>query len=85
MPNKLRQLSGKEVIAFCASHGMHVISTKGSHVNLGRYAEDGRKEFVTTVPDHKELDRGMAHNIFKRLRQFISESELRTFFYTADR
>lgn len=84
MPNKLRSLSGSEVISFCARYDILIISTKGSHVNLGRF-KPGYKSFVTTVPLHKQLDRGTSHGIFKRLLQFIPEQELREFFYTGNR
>ena len=42
------------------------------------------KKQVVTVPDHKEIDRGTLHSIYKKLAYFIPEKELRVFFYTSD-
>ena len=84
MSPKLRPLSGREVIDFCTRHDLKIISTKGSHVNLARVSS-AQHQFVTTVPLHKEIDRGTLHTIYKRLVQFIAEAELRPFFYTGDR
>ena len=37
-----------------------------------------------TIPNHKEIDRGTLHNIFKKLLPFIPEAELKRFFYTGN-
>lgn len=83
MPNKLKRLSGKEVITFCQKHGFGIGRQKGSHINLVRILSE-RKQ-VVTVPNHKEIDRGTLNNIFKQLRQFIPEKELLEFFFTSDK
>jgi len=77
---KLRRLSGKEVISFCEQHNFSISRQKGSHINLVRIAFDVKQ--VVTVPNHKEIDRGTLHNIFKKLLPFVSEEDLQKFFYT---
>ncbi|MFZ2303723.1 MAG: type II toxin-antitoxin system HicA family toxin [Minisyncoccia bacterium] len=77
---KQRRLSGKEVISFCERHNFNISRQKGSHVNLVRVAFDVKQ--VVTVPNHKEIDRGTLHNIFKKLLPFIPEKDLQKFFYT---
>ena len=74
------RLSGKEVIAFCEKWDFVVSRQKGSHVNLLRVVSDERQ--VLTVPNHKELDRGTLHEIFKKLQIFLPEQDLKAFFYT---
>ena len=80
---KLKRLSGKQVIAFCEKQSFEIIRQKGSHVNLVRMLV-GRKQ-VVTIPNHREIDRGTLNNIYKLLKQFISEKELREFFFTSNK
>ena len=77
---KLRRLSGKEVIVFCEQYNFKISRQKGSHVNLARIVSKSKQ--VVTIPNHKEIDRGTLHNIFKKLSPFIPETELKKFFYT---
>lgn len=77
---KQKRLSGKEVVNFCEQNNFIVSRQKGSHINLVRIVS-GIKQ-VVTVPNHKEIDRGTLHNIFKKLSSFIPEEELKKFFYT---
>ena len=77
---KLRRLSGKEVIVFCEQYNFKISRQKGSHVNLSRVVSESKQ--VVTIPNHKEIDRGTLHNIFKKLLPFIPEAELKKFFYT---
>ena len=80
---KLKRLSGKEVIKFCEKHSFKISRQNGSHINLVRIISDAKQ--VITVPGHREIDRGTLHSIYRQLMYFISESELRKFFYTSDR
>lgn len=77
---KLRRLSGKEVVSFCEQHNFSTSRQKGSHINLVRVVSEVKQ--VVTVPNHKEIDRGTLHNIFKKLRPYISLNDLNNFFYT---
>lgn len=79
---KLKPLSGKEVVKFCSEYNFIVGAQKGSHMNLVRNTSPG--VHVVTIPNHKEIDRGTLHNIYKHLKPYISEEELRKFFYTGD-
>lgn len=80
MPNKLRRLSGQDVIKIFNSFGFEIGRQKGSHMNLVRKLE-GRKQ-ILSVPNHKEVDRGTLHAIFQQALRFITESELHRHFYT---
>ncbi|MEK7150307.1 MAG: type II toxin-antitoxin system HicA family toxin [Patescibacteria group bacterium] len=53
---------------------------KGSHINLALFVSEDKQ--VVTIPNHKEIDRGTLHNIFKKLLTFIPDTELKKFFYT---
>ena len=79
---KLRRLSGKEVIVFCERYDFKISRQKGSHINLARIVSENKQ--VVTIPNHKEIDRGTLHNIFKKLLPFIPEIELKKFFYTGN-
>ena len=80
MPNKLRRLSGPDVIKIFNLFGFEVSRQKGSHVSLVRESE-GRKQ-ILSVPNHKERDRGTLHEVFKQALRFIADSDLRKHFYT---
>lgn len=77
---KLKRLSGKDVMVFCEQHNFKISRQRGSHVNLSRSVAESKQ--VVTIPNHKEIDRGTLHNIFKKLSPFIPEVELKKFFYT---
>ena len=79
---KLRRLSGKDVIVFCGRYNFKIGRQKGSHINLVRVVSENKQ--VVTIPNHKEIDRGTLHNIFKKLLPFIPEVELKKFFYTSN-
>lgn len=79
---KLKRLSGKDVIIFCEQYGFKISRQKGSHINLARIISESKQ--VVTIPNHKEIDRGTLHNIFKKLLPFIQEAELKKFFYTGN-
>ena len=77
---KLKHLSGKEVVVFCEQLGFSISRQRGSHVNLLREV-NGHKQ-VVTIPNHKEMDRGTLHGIFKKLSLFVPEADLKKLFYT---
>jgi predicted RNA binding protein YcfA (HicA-like mRNA interferase family) len=80
MPNKLRRLSGKDVIKIFNLFGFEISRQRGSHINLVRKL--GEHKQILSVPNHKEIDRGTLHEIFKKALRFITENELRQYFYT---
>lgn len=80
MPNKLRQLSGKEVLLFFQKLGYEVKSQRGSHIKLKRL--DSR---IILIPNHKIIDKSTLKAIFNQALVIVSENELRKFFYSDDR
>lgn len=78
---KLRRLSGPDAIKILAHFGFTTVSARGSHVKLARWTPDGHKQ-VLTVPNHRELDTGTTHGIFRQATRYITEGELRPHFYT---
>lgn len=77
---RLKVLSGEETIKILLSFGFEEVSRRGSHVKLKRFREDGLKQTLT-VPDHKELDRGTLHAIYRQAARYVSEEELSSSFY----
>jgi predicted RNA binding protein YcfA (HicA-like mRNA interferase family) len=78
---KLRTLSGAEVVAILGDFGFRPVSQRGSHVKVRRILDDGQTQTLT-IPNHKEIDRGTLHAIFRQACRFISETELRRLFFT---
>ena len=77
---KIKTLSGKKVITILESFEFSILSQKGSHIKMVRIS--GGQRQVLTIPNHKELDKGTLRAIFLQSTRFISESELRRYFYT---
>ena len=78
---RLRRLSGPEAIKILVRFGFSAVAGRGSHVKLHRFTPDGRKQ-VLTVPNHRELDTGTLHGIFRQASRFIPADELRPHFYS---
>ncbi len=77
---KLKILSGKETIAILGLYDFCVVVQKGSHVKLRRELYGERQ--TLTIPDHKSLDRGTLHAVFRQASRYVNESELRPHFFT---
>jgi predicted RNA binding protein YcfA (HicA-like mRNA interferase family) len=77
---KLKNLSGKEVLESLEYFGFSVIKRKGSHVKLRRIIDGIRQ--TLTIPDHKELDKGTLKAIYLQAGRYISQAELRKYFYS---
>ena len=56
-------LSGEAMLRLYKKAGWIVLQRRGSHVKVGK---DGLRE---TIPMHKELGRGLARKLLKRLEQ----------------
>lgn len=78
---KLRVLSGREVLQILREFGFEEFSQGGSHVKVRRILDNGLAQTLT-VPNHKEIDRGTLHAIYRQACRFIAESELRARFFT---
>lgn len=77
---KLRRLAGRDVLTILQGFGFQQVSQRGSHVKLIREVVEIRQ--VLTVPLHAELDPGTVRAIFRHASRFISEQDLRPYFYT---
>ena len=69
---KLKILSGKEVIKIFAIFGF-------CHVKLQRI-KTGKQ--TLTIPNHTELDKGTLKAIYNQALRYISEDDLRKYFYS---
>ena len=78
---RLRRLSSREVLAALGAFDFEVVSTRGSHAKLRRQSPDGVRQIIT-VPLHKELAPGTVRAIFRQATRFITEAELRPYFFT---
>jgi len=68
------------VLSIFAKFGFSVLSQKGSHVKIRRLTASGSKESLT-IPIHDELDTGTLKAILRQAGRFVSEAELRKYFY----
>jgi predicted RNA binding protein YcfA (HicA-like mRNA interferase family) len=81
---KLKVLSGQDIIKILQGFNFIIERQKGSHVKLARIVkdEDDDIEQKLTVPNHKELDKGTVKAIYNQSLKYISESELKKYFYS---
>lgn len=78
---KLKILSGEDIIKIFERFGFSIIGQKGSHVKLRRMVDNNLNQTLT-IPKHKELDKGTIKAIFNQALKYITESELRNYFYS---
>lgn len=78
---KLKPLSGRDIIKIFESFDFSIVGQKGSHVKLKRITEDNIKQTLT-IPNHKELDKGTLKSIYNQTLKYISESDIRKYFYS---
>jgi predicted RNA binding protein YcfA (HicA-like mRNA interferase family) len=78
---KLRTLSGGEVLAILGDFGFRPFSQRGSHIKVRRVLADGQTQ-TSTIPNHREIDRGTLRAIFRQDCRFIEETELRRVLFT---
>ena len=71
MPNKLRDLSGNEIIALFQKFGFKVSYSKGSHFKLVRIVS-GEKQ-VLVVPRHNSVAKGTTKSIYRKALPYIGE------------
>jgi len=77
---KLKNLSGEDIIKIFNNFGFFIVSQKGSHVKLKRIA-GGEIKQTLTIPNHSELDKGTIKAIYNQSLKYISENDLRGYFY----
>ena len=78
---KLKILSGEDVIKIFLSFGFEMASQRGSHVKLKRITANGARQTLT-IPNHKELDRGTLSAIYHQALRYIPERDLQAYFYS---
>jgi predicted RNA binding protein YcfA (HicA-like mRNA interferase family) len=81
MPPRLRRLSAKEVLRALHHFGFETVKTRGSDAKLRRLNHDGRVE-ILTIPLHKSLAPGTLRAIYRQSLRYLSEDELRPFFFS---
>jgi len=78
---KLKRLSGSEAISIFQRFGFVVSKQSGSHVKLRRIISAGEKQTLT-VPNHRQLDTGTCHAIYRQASRYVAADDLRPFFYS---
>lgn len=78
---RLKRLSGDDVITILGRFDFQVHAQRGSHVKLRRVTGTGQTQ-ILTIPRHRELHTGTLHAILRQASRFVSERELRPYFYS---
>ena len=78
---KLKRLTASETVSIFQQFGFSILSQRGSHIKLRRVSKAGEKETLT-IPNHRQLDTGTCHAIFRQACRYISADDLRPFFYS---
>jgi predicted RNA binding protein YcfA (HicA-like mRNA interferase family) len=78
---KLRRLSAADVVSVFQQFGFFILTQRGSHIKMRRLTQTGEKQTLT-IPNHRQLDTGTCHAIFRQACRYISPDDLRPFFYT---
>ena len=82
MPNKLRRLSGKEVITILEKFGFTLNRIRGSHHMMERNISSQTQLISVLVHARKPLLPGTLKNIYRKASEYIPEVELRSHSYT---
>lgn len=77
---RLKRLSASEVVSVFRHFGFSIVSQRGSHIKLRRITDAGERQTLT-VPNHRELDTGTCHAVFRQACRYLSSEQLRPFFY----
>jgi len=78
---RLKTLSGPDVVKIFSEFGFLIASQRGSHIKLRRVLPDGTRQTLT-IPNHRELDTGTLRAIYRQALRYISDEELRQYFYS---
>ena len=76
---KLKQLSGKEVIKIFESHGFQIKRKVGSHTRLTLL--QGGTSYHITIPTHSSLKKGTLHAIVKDFELCFGKEEVNQYFF----
>lgn len=80
MPNKLKDLSGEEVIKFLERNGFLVYKTRGSHCKMRRVISDRNQTLM--IPMHSSIAKGTLRDIYQQISEYLPESDIKSFFFT---
>jgi len=78
---KLRILSGQDIVEILKTFDFLIVGQKGSHIKLKRIINGDLKQTLT-IPNHDELDKGTIKAIYNQALKYITEKELREYFYS---
>ncbi|MCX6755899.1 MAG: type II toxin-antitoxin system HicA family toxin [Candidatus Nomurabacteria bacterium] len=76
---KLKQLSGREVVKIFESHGFQVKRIVGSHTRLTLLKDDN--SYHVTIPLHNPVKKGTLHSIMKDFELCFGKEETNKCFY----
>lgn len=79
MPNRIRNLSGDDIISIFQTFGFTLAYSKGSHCKLSRIV-NGKKQ-VIVIPRHKSVAKGTIKSIYRKATPYLGEEKLRPLFY----
>lgn len=77
---KLRNLSASTIVKFLKKQGFIIDRQTGSHIIFVRETINGAQ--VLTIPNHREIDKGMTKALYNQIGKFVSEESLKKVFYT---
>jgi predicted RNA binding protein YcfA (HicA-like mRNA interferase family) len=81
MGQRLRVLSGSDVVKIFAMYGFTVHSQSGSHIKLRRVVSGVTETLI--VPNHVEMRVGTTKAVLNQGARYVGETELRKYFYSA--
>ena len=77
---KLRVVSGKKLIKIFENFGFVRCGQEGSHIKMRRVYNGAVQTLV--VPNHASIAKGTLKDIYSQALEYISEKDLRNWFYT---
>ncbi|MDP3745873.1 MAG: type II toxin-antitoxin system HicA family toxin [Phenylobacterium sp.] len=80
MPNRIRNLSGDDIVSIFEKFGFTLSFSKGSHCKLSRIVS-GEKQ-VIVVPRHASVAKGTIKSIYRKATVYLGEEKLKPLFYT---
>lgn len=80
MPNKLRDLSGKEIVNFLEKNGFSVCNTRGSHYKMRRIFLERNQTLI--IPMHDSIAKGTLRDIYNQISEYLPESNIKDFFFS---
>jgi predicted RNA binding protein YcfA (HicA-like mRNA interferase family) len=80
MPNKLRNLSGKEIVKFLEKNNFLIHKTRGSHFKMRRIVLTQKQTLI--IPVHNVIPKGTLYGIYNQILEYIPGPEVKSFFFT---